>query len=145
MAEWASIADIAAATGATVSALVRTQAAQAIELHTGLIEAVVREDISDRDLYWLKLAVCYQAAWIEAQPDYLERTAVTQASQDGQSAMYGPDALTLSPLARRALKKLSWRGPRAIVPDRGTTVPRLDPVSDASDDYMAWQPMGGTS
>lgn len=130
---WATIADALALTGATVSAVERNLAAQAVELATGAIESVERTGTSARDLYWLKLAVCYQAAWLVAQVDYLERSNVTSASQDGASVTGGADWLTLGPLARKALRKLSWKGTRTIAPrsalDRPAGVSPL--VSDA--------------
>lgn len=138
---WASVADITAATGVTVNASTRSIAANAIELTTGLIEAVERTDVSDRDRYWLKLAVCYQAAWIVAQPDYLERNAIASASQDGQAATGGnPDWLVLAPLARKALKRLSWRGVRTVSTQPG----RRAVVNVNDDDYedtLDWSPV----
>ena len=57
--EWASVADIATVTGKTVEAADRNRAANVVELLTGAIEQVERSDMSDRDRYWLKLAVAY--------------------------------------------------------------------------------------
>lgn len=132
MAKWAETTDIASLVGVTVTEATRNLAAQSIEMHTGLIEAVARPAVSGRDLYWLKLAVCYQAAWITAQPDYLERLAVSSASQDGQSATAAnPEWLTLAPLARKAIKRLSWRGTRTRAAQGER--PRIVNVND--DDY----------
>ncbi|MGL4176104.1 MAG: hypothetical protein ACRCSN_08490, partial [Dermatophilaceae bacterium] len=112
---WATIAEVEQLTGQVVTSATRVQAVTSIELHCGLIEGVLRADVADRDLYWLKLATAYQAAWLSAQPDYLERNAVSTAAQDGQSATMGnADWLTLAPLARKAIKRLSWRGPRSV-------------------------------
>ena len=138
---WASVADITAATGVTVDASTRSIAANAIELTTGLIEAVERTDISERDRYWLKLAVCYQAAWIVAQPDYLERNAIASASQDGQAATGGnPDWLALAPLARKALKRLSWRGVRTVSTQPGRRVV-VNVNDDDYEDTLDWSPV----
>lgn len=138
---WASVADITAATGVTVNASTRSIAANAIELTTGLIEAVERTDISDRDRYWLKLAVCYQAAWIVAQPDYLERNAIASASQDGQAVTGGnPDWLVLAPLARKALKRLSWRGVRTVSTQPGRRVV-VNVNDDDYEDTLDWSPV----
>jgi len=136
---WATTAEVLAATGRNVDAITRNLAAQSIEMSTGLIEAVERVDISDRDRYWLKLAVSYQAAWLLAQPDYLERNAVASASQDGQSATAGnADWLTLSPQARKCLKRLSWRGLRSV----GTQprhAGRVNVNSDEYEDTLNWR------
>lgn len=138
---WATVEEITTATGKTVDALTRTLAAGSIESTTGLIESVVRADISSRDLYWLKMAVCYQAAWLLAQPDYLERNDVASASQDGQSAVGNPDWLVLSPLARRALKKLSWRGVRTVsTEDRARVIANVND-DDWEDANLDWQPV----
>jgi hypothetical protein len=137
--QWATVEQIAEAIGRTVTATTRSLAAQSIELHTGLIESVERTDISDRDLYWLKLAVCYQAAWLLVQPDYLERSAVKAVRQEGQSADAGnPDWLTLAPLARKALRRLSWRGIRTVstMPERRTI---LNVNSDEYEDTLDWR------
>ena len=141
MAEFATIAQIAALTGVTVDAATRSLAAQAVELATGQIEAVERENTTDRDLYWLRLACAYQAAWLNAQPDYLTRNNVQQVSQDGQSVTGGADWLTLAPLARKAVRKLSWRSPRMVGrPDLALKTDR-DPLSSASDAFHNWRPL----
>lgn len=131
-APWATVADVLAAVKRPVTQDTRDLAAQSIEMHTGLIESVERVDVSSRDRYWLKLAVCYQAVWLLAQADYLERLAVATASQDGQSATAGnPDWLTLSPMARKCLKRLSWRGVRTVA----LTSTRRAVVNVNSDEY----------
>lgn len=139
---WATVTDVANITGKTVSEVDRTLAATAIELHTGLIESVERVDMKARDRYWLKLAVVYQSAWLAVQPDYLERNAVASASQDGQSATAGnPDWLTLAPLARKAIRKLSWTGARTIEAATEQRRARLDVLSESSDDSLKWSPI----
>lgn len=135
---WATVEDVLASTGRVVTTLTRTLAVQSIEMHTGLIEAVERTDLTDRDRYWLKLAVCYQAVWLLAQPDYLERNAVNSVSQDGQSASAGnPDWLTLSPQARKCLKRLSWRGVRTVSTQGRRTVANVN--SDEYEDTLDWR------
>lgn len=139
--EWASIADIATVTGNTVEAADRNRAANVVELLTGAIEQVERSDMSDRDRYWLKLAVAYEAVWIAATPDFDERMAVASLSQDGQSfSTANPDATILAPLARKALKRLSWRGPRGLNIGRtGAPATRITDVnSEAFDDSLPW-------
>lgn len=112
---WADIAEIATLTGVTVDAPTRALAAAAVELSCGAIESVTRIYMTNRDGYWLRQAVCFQAAWLYDQPDYLVRSAVTEVQEDGQRAFSGnADWLTLAPLARKAIKRLSWRGTRTI-------------------------------
>jgi len=139
-APWATVADIQTATGRVVDDVTRSLSAQSIEMHTGLIEEVERVDITDRDRYWLKLAVCYQAVWLSAQPDYLERLAVGSASQDGQSAAMGnPDWLTLSPMARKCIRRLSWRGVRTVSTQPGRSVINVN--SEEYDDSLPYKPV----
>lgn len=139
---WATIADVQALTGKIVTDTQRSQAVATIELHCGAIEAVERPDISERDRYWLKLATCYQAAWLVSQPDAFERNDVSSAGQDGESATFRADAHTLSPFARRALKKLSWRGPRTLITPRADGRGRIiDTTSEEYDDSLAWKRM----
>jgi hypothetical protein len=138
---WATIADVATLTGKTVTQQQRDQAAATIELHIGLIEAVERTDLSDRDRYFLKLATSYQTAWLAAQPDAFERNDVSSAGQDGESATFRADAHTLAPLARKAIKRLSWRGPRALIPAATDARGRLDTTSEEYDDSLAWKRM----
>lgn len=136
---WATIEQVAALTGATVTALQRGIAVHAIETNTGLIEEVEREDISDRDRYWLKLAVAYQASWLLGQPDFLERTAVSTVAQDGQSATAAnPDWLVLAPMARKAIKRLSWRGTRAMLVPPPGRIGTVDPLTSSHDGAFNW-------
>jgi hypothetical protein len=135
---WATVIDVTKLTGKTVTQEQRDQAVATLETHIGLIEEVERTDVSDRDRYWLKLATCYQAAWLAAQADLFERNAVTSASQDGESATFTPDAHTLAPLARKAIKRLSWRGVRSLIIKAGAPRQR-DVTSEAFDDSLAWR------
>lgn len=144
---WATKDDVKSVTGKTVTDADVALATSGIELTTGLIAEVARPDITRRDLYWLRQAVCFQAAWVADAPDYLERNDVAAASADGQSAngQHG-DWLILAPLARRALKRLSWRGTRSIRPvpvdDRGRVrVPAYYVPLEAHDDLTPWRPL----
>lgn len=143
MALFATIAEITTLTGVTVSETTRSIAAQSIEAKTGLIEGTLaaRTDISDRDLYWLKLACAWQAAWLQAQPDFLTRNDVSAVSADGQSATGRADWLTLSPMARTSIKRLSWVGTRSMLV--GTVAARFvaDPLGEAADDRERWRPI----
>lgn len=139
---WATVETIAEVTGKTVTEAVRRQAAQAIELHTGLIESVPRVDMTRRDAYWLQQAVAYQAAWLAPTPDYLERNDVKQVSQDGASASGGADWMTLAPLARKAVKRLSWRGTRTkLIANAGGRLPVTNALAEVQDDRQPWRPL----
>lgn len=123
---WASVTDVADLTGATVGSTAEAQAV--IETLVGrTADSIIH--ISAKDLVWLKRAVAYQAAWMAGQPDLITRTEVSGSSQDGASAQYRPDAHILAPLARRALKRLSWRGNRSVRTGRMPISRPIDPAA----------------
>ena len=114
MVSWTTPADVLALTGVTVTDAQLSQAQGIIDLFSGATLAAI-DDISVRDLRFLKMAAGYQAAWQAAQVDVMTRTDVATLSQDGVSfTPGGPDALQLAPLARRCLDRLSWNRPRSL-------------------------------
>lgn len=140
--QWASISDVASKTGVTPTETQRSIAVGVLETVTGLIEEVERPGISDRDRYFLKLATCYQTAFVVDNPDLFARADVTSASQDGESATFrNPDAHLLAPLARKAIRRLSWRGLRALRPGGGTDPKTPSTDLDALDDRLPWSPV----
>lgn len=108
--------------GVTVTLADIAVAVGTIEALTGLIEGVPRTDISARDIYWLGQAVAFQSVWLKSSPDWNVRDNDSVTSQDGATVTHGPDALTLAPIARKCLRRLSWRGVRAMNLDK-----RLNP------------------
>jgi hypothetical protein len=140
---WATTEDVTTLTGVTVTEADRNIAATVIEAKTGVLEGVKRS-ISDRDLYFLKQAVCYEAVFVAATPDFLERMNLASASQDGQSVTTrNADDLILAPLARMAIKRLSWRGPRGLNIGRAGAgdAQLVDSTSEAYDDSLPWRPL----
>lgn len=135
---WATVQDVKKLTRQDVEQDDIDAAVATIEIHIGLIQDVVRPGISDRDRYWLKLATAYQTVWLRAQADAFERNDVESASQDGESANFRRDAHTLGPMARKAIKRLSWRGPRTLNTPRGQTR-RVDVTSEEYDDSLPWE------
>ena len=139
---WATIADVDEVTGKTVTAKERGIAVRSLEPIIGVIEAVDRPDIPDRDRYWLKLATCYQAAFVLDNPDLFSRADVTSAGQDGESANFrNVDAHLLAPLARKCIRRLSWRG-LTRSRDRAAQRGPLNILSEEYDDSLAWKPVG---
>lgn len=113
-APWASVADVAEITGAGVTDAQLRQAQMQVELRVGRTSDAT--GIGARDLRWLKRAVAYQAVWAAAQPDLLTRSETTGAViQDGIHVDQSAQAQQMAPLAMTALRRLSWRGNRAIV------------------------------
>lgn len=139
--KWATVEQISEVTGVAVTEAQRGIAVRSLEVLVGLIEEVDRPDISPRDRYFLKLATAYQAAFVSDNPDLFSRADVSSAGQDGESATFrNVDSHILAPLARKAIRRLSWRGltrPR----DRRVTAP-TNVLSDEYDDSLAWKPLG---
>lgn len=143
---WATIADVKTLTGSTVTQDDLDRALASLGVLIGLIPGVEREDISDRDRYFLKLAACYQAAWLQDNPDLFVGKDVASASQDGESATFRRDAHVLAPLARKAVRRLSWRGLRPVMLGGGSALERgvgglRDVNSEAFDDSLPWEKM----
>ena len=111
---WAVVSDVSDLTGKTVTAEELAQAQAIVEIACARTDTVPEGTILPRDLEWLRRAVAYEAAWITANPDLFTRMEVTTLLQDGVEARdLPPDALTLAPLARRALRRLSWKKTRS--------------------------------
>lgn len=142
---WATVADVDAVVGLTVDDAAIARATSTLETVTGLIEAVDRPDISDRDRHYLKLMTCYQVGFMKDNPDIFSRADVTSASQDGESASFrNVDSHLFAPLARKAYRRLSWRSLRILSPVGGLgTAPAVstDVNSESFDDSLPWVPM----
>jgi hypothetical protein len=113
---WATEADLLAYLGVTLQdSRYLTQANTAISVYANRSQAA-SASISNRDLLALKLATCYQAAWLPSQPDALTRVNVESSTVDGESVRFANEAQqNLAPNAIRALKNLSWKGSRTLV------------------------------
>jgi hypothetical protein len=70
--------------------------------------------IGTRDQHWLKLAVAYQTAWLESQPDAFERIEVTEAGGATNRTMLTDSSLQLAPFAKDALRRVSWLKSRSL-------------------------------
>lgn len=110
----ATPAEVLKLTGATVDA-------DGIEAATTIIEVFAGRDpevwskLRARDQRHLKLAVIYQAGWLASHPEALGMMDVDSFSQLDQSASPRDSAaLVLAPLAKRTLKRLSWKGIRSV-------------------------------
>lgn len=142
---WATPSDVDSVTGFTVATVDIARATSTLETITGLIEAVPRTEITDRDKHWLKLMTCYQVAFMRDNPDLFSREDITSGSQDGESANYrNVDSHLFAPLARKSYRRLSWRSRRVLSVDGGTatvTIGRVDVNSEAFDDSLPWRPL----
>lgn len=133
---WASTADVLEVTGVTVTEAQLALAAATIEPHSGRpYTATVAAVTGAKDTHWLKRAECFQAVWQLAQPDLLQRMNVKEVVTEQGTTELNDDALTLAPLAKRALSRLSWRRSRSVMarPARAGVVD----LDDAGD----WRPL----
>lgn len=139
--QWATIESIADVTGVTVTDRERKTATAIIVDLVGLIEGVTRPDITDRDLYFLGHAVAWEAVWIRDNPDLFSPADVVAASQDGESASFrNVDAHILAPLARKSIRRLSWKQPTRPG-DRQRESGRINVLDEDYDDSLAWRPV----
>lgn len=111
---WASIADVANMTSIAVTQAQLLAAQAIIDMHS---ETTVnaRINIRPRDRWRLRQAVAYQAAWMSDTPDVFTRNEISSAGHAATSfAFVSPESVTLSPLAKNALSKLSWKRSRSV-------------------------------
>lgn len=146
---WATVEDVLAITGQTVSENDVTAAGYVIDTWANrTIE--VKPRLRPRDVHWLKVATAYQTVWQRVQPGYLTHlTNVTDYNQDGMLTRFDSKAdQSLAPNAARTLKNLSWKITRTLrtkdvrlpVGESGL----IDYLNEASDDLSVWTPLTAT-
>ncbi|RAJ70277.1 hypothetical protein K378_01442 [Streptomyces sp. Amel2xB2] len=142
---WASTGQVTDITTATVTETQLVQAQASVEMFSNRIYAD-SDRIRPRDLYWLRLAVAYQAAWEAGQFDLNTRLDTTSAQQDGAVATLGDRAVILGPRAKQALQRCSWMRSRSVhirsAFEAGSAYGR-DPLVDSEGDEHLWRPMSG--
>lgn len=145
---WATTADVTTYTGSEVSQAQLMQAAATIDMHTArTYDDVTR--VGSRDKYWLKLAVCYQAAWMLEQPDFFVRMQINSLGSSSSSGRGGTsfekDAMIIGPAAKKALSRVSWLKSRSLHVQSpftdGYGVFGTDPLSSGSDGLYSWEPL----
>lgn len=111
---WATIADVSAFTGITVTQSNIDAAQVMVELFADVVYGQTA-NISVKNLRMLKLAVAYQAAWMTDHPDLFTHVDLTSINQDGIFYVQGnANAMLLAPMAHRAIRRLSWKRNRNI-------------------------------
>lgn len=139
---WATVEQVTAQTGKTVSEETLALASGMIDTFTGADEELPDDAISAVDRKHLRKATAWQAVWIAGKPGILSErelaaslTSDTQAIQR-ESAM---DAMC-APLAKREIVSLSWVGTRtARLPRVSESTNRRNFLNESSD--PAW--LGG--
>lgn len=115
MATWATTDDVELYTGleAEESDVVRAEAD--ITLFIGMTPEGFRDDwASDNDIYYLKLATCWQATRYINDEDDTFSFDVTATSQDGWSANLTNSGIVLHPKAKWAIRQLSWTKAKVV-------------------------------
>lgn len=142
---WATAQQVIDITGVTVTDVQLGQAQASIEMFSNRIYPDTGR-IRARDLYWLRMAVAYQAVWMIGQFDLHTRLDANQVQQDGVVANLDARAMSLGPEAKQALQRCSWMRSRTIHVrsafedgQRGYG----SVLNEASDEQHSWTPMGG--
>lgn len=124
---WATIEQVEAITGVTVTGGTLAVASAMIDTFTGADEDLPEDSISAIDRKRLRKATAWQAAWIPGKPGLLtERELVTSVSSDGQSIQRESqlDAMC-APMAKREIANLSWVGTSTV------SIPRLSELRES--------------
>ena len=141
---WATVADVLAMTGETVSVADVALASAMIDTKAGTSDDLPDEALGARDRATLKKATCWQAPWIKANPGLLtDREASTQTSSAGTSdRRESVTAVMYAPMAMLELRNLSWAGTRTeYVPPNRPLPPVANFLNEQSDDYGTWKPI----
>jgi hypothetical protein len=138
---WATVADVKTYTGLDVTAAQLTIASGTVDMAAGRTYGDVAR-IGNRDQYWLKLALCYQSAWLAAQFDAFQRMDIDSLGQNRSITKFNPNAVTLGPFTKKALKRVSWLKSRSLHIQSpftdGIGIFGTDPMSPGSDGLYAW-------
>jgi hypothetical protein len=110
MANVATVEDVSTFTGVSVDRKLIAQAQTMIELFSGKNLADLAK-MQPRDQRHVKLAVAYQAVWMDAHPEVFTTMDVQAVNQDDLVVRFRDDseAHLIAPLAKAALKRLSWK------------------------------------
>lgn len=116
MTTWCTTDDVVTFANTTVDDATVVRAGATIDVHcarpydvfvTGVPAGEVCQ-ISAIDLYWLKLACAYQAAWMPSQPDLFNRSDLTAVGRGKANVQLTATAFVLAPLAKAVLTRVSW-------------------------------------
>ena len=146
LGSWATLEDVATYTGLSATTAQLIQAQAIIDMFAGrTYDAQPRTGTRDR--YWLKLTVCYQAAWLTSQPDLFQRIDLAAITMGSRAVALKDDSLRIAPLAAKALSKVSWMRGRSLhvqSPFQDSFGGLLNPNADSAANDMAfpWFPAG---
>lgn len=141
---WATPQQVIDITGVTVTDAQLLRAQSSIEMFSNRIYPDT-DRLRPRDLYWLRMAVAHQAAWMLGQYDLNTRLDATQVQQDGIVANLDPRAMSLGPQAKQALQRCSWMRSRTIhVRSPFESASRYsNALAESADEQQHWTPLAG--
>lgn len=154
---WATSTDVQQVTGVEVTDQQVTTAGYIIDNFTGrpysfswtepTTQTVTTYNWHDKlgatDLYYLKLAVCYQTVWMLAQPDIMTRSDLSEIPGVREVVKIEPTAMTLGPLTKKALGRVSFLRSRSLhVRSPFEDLMYGGSVNFGEEDFP-WAPIGG--
>lgn len=125
-----TVAEALDITRATVSESDITSAHYELECTTGrLILSEADGVFNTLDAAWLKRAIAFQAELIAGRPSKNLTVDAQSISEDGASVTPNSEGLVIAPMARLALKNVTWVGARTVSTvgsERASSVYSLD-------------------
>ena len=135
---WATADECNAITGLTPDAATLARAQAMVEVHVNR-QPDSDEGMAVRDLYWLRAAVAWQAAWLPSQHGLDGRVASQGVTQDGMSSQFrSPADIVLAPLAQRAIRNLTFMASRSI-----RTTDRIPGFGVTDQNWLRFDPEDG--
>lgn len=144
---WATAADVIHLTGSVVSEQIVLQANAAVEVVAGRTWLLGSDRTGKADKEWMRRAVSYQAAWLLEQPDAFQRMDLLNLSAGGRGGTLTPTGVVLAPMARWALRRVSWLRSRSVrvlsefIDGEQAWAPSA--VAEFNDGLETWEPMAG--
>lgn len=139
---WATSDDVVELLGASATAAKLARANADVTVYANRSPAA-SAGMRERDLYWLRMATCYQAVWLDEQVSVDARQSVDSMSQDGMSVNYagGEWKVVLAPMAGRTLRNLSWKATRTERPGIDVLAVAMGFLRESFDDDHEWEPL----
>jgi hypothetical protein len=145
---WATAADVLALTGQQVDDTTVATANSVVEILGDRIYTIAAARTGSRDLELMRRAVVFEAVWITGQPDFFTRMDVNAITEGRRSIGVKDLSLMLAPMAKMALRRVSWLRSRSLhtrspwIDGRGGAL-SPNPDAEVNDALEAWAPMGG--
>lgn len=126
---WATAAQVLTYTGVEVTDQQVSMAGWIIDLYSGrpysmswtdpstgeVTEYLWWQNVGAADSYYMTLAVCFQTVWMTQQPDLMTRLDLKRVPTTREAIqVQDPNTLSLGPLAKKALGRVSWLRSRAL-------------------------------